>query len=195
MNYQKRNCFGYNVTKKRLNSKDFKIAQLHIRSMVKNIDEFRMYALNHQYEIICVSETWLDNTVDNNHELDGYDLLRKDKNRHGGVVVKLIRSTINYKIRSDTITVAITKPFLLNTWYRPPDMPVDVFTDYELRNILVQKMDCENKEIICIGDFTCDWLSPEKSETKKLSDFANMFQLEQFVKEPTRITSAVKLER
>ena len=38
--------------------------------------------------------------------------------------------------------------------------------------ILVQKMDYENKEIICIGDFTCDWLSPEKSETKKLSDFA-----------------------
>ena len=34
----------------------------------------------------------------------------------------------------ETITVAITKPFLLNTWYRPPDMPVDVFTDYELRN-------------------------------------------------------------
>ena len=111
-------------------------------------------------------------------ELHGYDLVRKYKNRHGGVVVKLIRSTINYKIRSDimpdkleTITVAITKPFLLNTWYRPPDMPVDVFTDYELQNTCA-KMDYENKEIICIGDFTCDWLSPEKSETKKLSDFA-----------------------
>ena len=34
-------------------------------------------------------------------------------------------------------------------------MPVDVFTDYE---ILMQKMDHENKEIICIGDFNCDWL-------------------------------------
>ena len=54
-----------------------------------------------------------------------------------------IRSTINYKTRSDimpdnleTITVEITKPkakpFLLNTLYRPPDMPVDVFTDYEV---------------------------------------------------------------
>ena len=49
----------------------------------------------------------------------------------------------------ETITFEITKPkakpFLLNTWYRPPDMPVDVFTDYE---ILMQKMDHENKEII-----------------------------------------------
>ena len=95
--------------------------------MVKNIDEFRMYGLNHQYDIICVIETWLDNTVnDDEVELDGYDLVRKDRNRHGGGVAMFIRSTINYKTRSDimpdnleTITVEITKPkakpFLLNT--------------------------------------------------------------------------------
>ena len=39
----------------------------------------------------------------------------------------------------------------------------------------MQKMDHENKEIICIDD-------------KKLFELANMFQLEQFIKEPTRIT-------
>ena len=49
-----------------------------------------------------------------------------------------------------------------------------MFTDYE---ILVQKMDQENKEIICIGGFNCDWLPPEKSETKNLSDLANSCQL------------------
>ena len=83
------------------------------------------------------------------------------------------------------ITKSKAKSFLLNTWYRPPVTSVDVFTDYE---ILMQKMDHENKEIICIGDFNCDWLSPEESETKKLSELANMFQLGQFIKEPTRIT-------
>ena len=61
-------------------------------------------------------------------------------------------------------------------------MPVNVFVDYEL---IVQKMDHENKEIIFIGDFNCDWLSPEKNETKKLFDLANMFQLEQLIKEST----------
>ena len=64
--------------------------------MVKNIDEFRMYALNHQYDITCVSETWLDNKVSNHEaELDGYVLLRKERNRHGGVVAMFIQSTIN----------------------------------------------------------------------------------------------------
>ena len=74
--------------------------------MIKNIDEFRMYALNHQHEIICVNETWLDNTV-NNHEveLNGYDLVRKDRNRHGGGVAMFIRSMINYKTRTPIISV------------------------------------------------------------------------------------------
>ena len=34
----------------------------------------------------------------------------------------------------------------------------------------------------------CDWLSSEKGETKKLYDLANLFQFEQLIKEPTRIT-------
>ena len=53
-------------------------------------------------------------------------------------------------------------------------------------------MDHENKEIICIVDFNCDRLSPEKSDTKKLSEMANMFQCEQFTKEHELL---VKLER
>ena len=66
-------------------------------------------------------------------------------------------------------------------------MLVDVFTDYK---ILMQKMDHENKEIICIGGFNCDWLSPEKTDTKKLSQVANMFQLEQFIKEQNYLSNS-----
>ena len=65
-------------------------------------------------------------------------------------------------------------------------MPVNVFIDYKL---IAQKMDHENKGIICISDFNCDWLFPEKNETKKIFDLANVFQLEQLIKELTRITS------
>ena len=68
-------------------------------------------------------------------------------------------------------------------------MPVNVFIDYEL---VVQKMDHENKEIICIDDFNCDWLSPEKNKIKKSFDLANKFQLEQLIKDPIRITSQSK---
>ena len=112
---------------------------------------------------VAVSEVWA-------MDLDKYDLIPEDRNRHGGRVAIFIRNTVNYKIRSDimsenleTITVEITKPkakpFLLSTWYRPPNMPVNVFIDYQL---IVQEMDHENKEIICIGDFNCDWFGSRK---------------------------------
>ena len=65
------------MTRKCLN-KGFKIAQLNIRSIYNNIEEFRMYALNHEYDVIFVD--WI--IAVNNHEieLDGYDLIRKDRN-------------------------------------------------------------------------------------------------------------------
>ena len=188
-----------NVTKKPLHNgnKGFKIMHLNIRSLIKNIDQFRIYASNNQYDIMCINETWLDDKI-SDHEvgIDGYDLLRKDRKRTGGGVAMYIRNSINYKIRQDImpdylelITVEIikpkAKPFLLNTWYRPPDMPMEAFNDYEL---CLQKMDCENKEIICIGDFNCDYLQPDKNETQRLLYLAKIFQLEQFIEEPTRIT-------
>ena len=46
----------------------------------------------------------LDNSI-NNHEidLDGYDLIRKDRNCNGGGVAIFIRNTVNYKIRSGIV--------------------------------------------------------------------------------------------
>ena len=52
----------------------------------------------------------------------------------------------------ETITVELTKPkaksFVLDTWYRPTNKSVNMFIDHEL---IIQKMDHENKEIIWIG--------------------------------------------
>ena len=78
----------------------------------------KIYLSNHQYDIICINETWLDDKI-NTYEvsLDGYDLVRKDRKRTGGGVAMYIRNSISYKIREDimpegleTITVEIKKP-------------------------------------------------------------------------------------
>jgi hypothetical protein len=71
-----------------------------------------------------------------NHEikLNGYEIVRKDRNRHCGGVAIYIRNSINYIIRDDlfdenleTITIEISKPkskpFLINCWYRPCLVP------------------------------------------------------------------------
>ena len=109
----------------------------------------------------------LDNSIFGTEiAVHGFELVRNDRNRHGVGVALYIRDSINYKIRNDlgiasleTVTVEIFRPkaksFLIYTWYSPPNTPIDLFDDYEM---CVKKMDAEDKEPICIGDFNCDCL-------------------------------------
>ena len=151
-----------------------------------------------QFDTISINETWLDSTVaDHEVDIDGYELIRKDRNRNGGGVAIYVRGSINYKVRVDLmpreleiITVEILKPraksFLINTWYRSPDASLEVFDEYEK---CLQSMDLEDLEIVTTGDFNCDWLRQDgKIQTKKLVEITETFQLEQIITEPTRIT-------
>ena len=107
----------------------FKIAHLNIRSLIKNIDQLRIYLHCQKYDVITLNETMLDSTViDHEININGYDFIRVDRNRHGGGVAMYERSSTDYKVRYDfmtdeleTITVEIckpkakAKPFLINT--------------------------------------------------------------------------------
>ena len=77
----------------------------------------------------------------------------------------------------ETITIEVckpkAKPFLINTWYRPPGSSLELFNGYEQ---CIQKMNLENKEIILIGDFNADWFDVNlTTQTKALKDITNKF--------------------
>ena len=83
----------------------------------------------------------LDLSVSNQEiKINGYDIVRKDRNRHGGGVAIYIRTSINFIIRDDltddnleTITLEISKakPFLINSWYKPPNTTLEIFNAFE----------------------------------------------------------------
>ena len=54
----------------------------------------------------------------------------------------------------------------------------------------------ENKEVILIGDFNCDWSLLANNEanahTNILAEIMNTLQFEQLIKEPTRVTATTK---
>jgi hypothetical protein len=60
----------------------------------------------------------LDSTISNDEiNVSGYDIVRKDRNRNGGGVALYIRNVIDYKIRNDlmnenleTITIEVCLP-------------------------------------------------------------------------------------
>ena len=76
---------------------------------------------------------------DSEIEISNYTLTRRDRSRHGGGGVAIYeRNPIQFKLRNDLrdddlellcieINKSKTKPFLISTWYRPPNASVELF--------------------------------------------------------------------
>jgi hypothetical protein len=88
------------------------------------------------------------------------------------------------------ITKPKSKPLLFSNWYHPPDSNIELLTLFEK---FLQNADNERKALIITGDFNCDPLSPVNNVHKsKLIDLLYEFQLQQLIKNPTRITATSK---
>ena len=184
------------------NERGFKMAFLNIVSLPKNIDEIKFSMTNKFIDLIAFNETRLDaNITDNMINLDGYDIVRKDRSRNGGGVCIYLRSSINYKVRSrndlvptelEAVCVEIikphSKPFLVTTVYRPPSALSEFFDHFEK---LIKAVDNENKEMYILGDLNCNMLKTNNDSnipTKKIKSLYELYQLAQLIDEATRIT-------
>ena len=122
----------------------FKIAFLNICSLTCHYDELCVFMADGTIDILGLNETRLDNTIpDSQIDIEGYDILRRDRNRNGGGVAFYVAQSLTYVNRQDLLshedleilTVEIKKPksklFLVTTWYRPPDSKVETFDKFE----------------------------------------------------------------
>jgi hypothetical protein len=70
---------------------------------------------------------------------------------------------------------------------------LEIFNAFE---DLITRMDSDNKEIILLGDYNCDWSrldsNSANAQTNKLAGIAQIFQFQQLVSDPTRITANSK---
>ena len=117
----------------------------------------------------------------------------------GGGVLLYVHEAIPCTGRNDLLTgsleitcVEITrpcsKPFLVSTWYKPPNSNLQVFDEFE---IFLRKCDLENKELILLGDLNCDISkSPLDAHTRRLKFLLSVYQFDQLINEPTRVTQA-----
>lgn len=169
------------------NVRGLKIASLNINSLLKHIDELRVCMSKQQVDILAINETKLDSDVPLDLiSLEGYTWVSRNRNRSGGGVGFYIRNTINYRTRFDLnnqdiemlsieISKYTTKPFLISTWYRPPNSPIDLLTKFE--NIL-RLIDMEEKESIILGDVNCDILENNRRDhnTNELYFLTSLYQ-------------------
>ena len=86
---------------------EFSILHLNIRSIKKNFENFKLFlsSFSFDYSIICLSETWLDDSFlesQSLYELPNYKSVHQVRNNgKGGGVSIYINEAINFKLRSD----------------------------------------------------------------------------------------------
>ena len=115
-----------------LQQKGLHFVGINTRSLLPKIDELRLFAHSNKSSIICISESWLDNSISNNEiEIPDYSIERCDRNRNGGGVCLYIRNTLAYNSRIDLhynnleaiwidLLLPKTRPILIGSIYRPP---------------------------------------------------------------------------
>ena len=181
-----------------------RIAHLNVRS-IKNrnhLIQVRELMKDSNYDILAISESWLNSTVTNAEvEIEGFKLTRLDRlEKTGGGVCVYSKSSIKVKCLKNItgisefgfhqlwmlIQLRKLRSILLCATYRPDYCPTSTFHDIFMENYLHALT--LGKEIIVIGDLNCDLLKPDSPETMSLLDFCTIVNQTQIIKEPTRVT-------
>ena len=177
-----------------------KIYCLNVNSVLKHLDELRIRAVDKQPHIICLNETKLDRDIEDEElSIKGFQIICKDRTRHGGGVAIYVKKGLDFKIRTDLaldiesisiqLEIKYVKPIILSTLYRLPDSLVELFKPIES---LLMSIDQENKECIIVGDFNCDLLKPDKNNQIHIRRIYRTYGFKQLINKPTRTTSDSK---
>ena len=189
-----------NQTNKMPRVRGLKIASFNIVSLLKHIDELKIFLADSRIDILAINETRLDSTInDETIALCGYKLFRQDRNRFGGGVALYVLNSISTNLRTDltadgleTVAVEIlkpnSKPFIILACYRPPNAEDVVLAELDK---IVAVVDAEDKELILMGDLNCNMMAENSDQsTSQLKSTCEIYQLQQLINSPTRITES-----
>ena len=79
--------------------KGLKLVSLNIASLLKHLDELRIFVEEEKPHIIGINETRLDNMInDSEIEIDGYEVMRWDRDRNCGGVALYVHKSLDVTI-------------------------------------------------------------------------------------------------
>ena len=143
-----------------------------------------------------VSETHLDATVlDMEVSIDGYNVFRRDRNKHGGGIALYIRNnflaTLCSEFMSDSLEslwvkvyLPYLRPVLIGCCYRPPR------TDVQYLNnlcVVIDRVADVNGDIFLRGDMNIDWFANQCPMKQKMVSLIDACNLSQMISQPTRV--------
>ena len=175
-----------------------KINLLHFnaRSLLPKLDNLKLECIVSNPHIVCISETWLDSTItDNELTINNYNLVRLDRNRHGGGIAVYVHvdftyhaiftGNCNFECIVLSITINLCK-LCICLLYRPPSSSFEVLNS--LHDVLCNLDVSLFSHFILVGDFNVDFLSPNRPLYDKLLSITSCFLLQQVVTKTTHFS-------
>lgn len=178
-----------------MNNNLLKLGHINIRSLLPKIKELRELIHLHKFDIFCISESWLNNTIDDYVlQVDEYNLIRSDREARGGGVAIYIRNALTYSsievdksIEQLWISIHFNKQKLIvGVLYRPPQLDYKSFTNNLEDSISLCAF--QSDSIIFCGDFNIDFLKFDNISTSHFNDFLESINFFAVIDQPTRIT-------
>ena len=133
---------------------------ISIKSLLTKIDELQYIANLSEPAVIGISESKLDDSVLSSEiQIENYDLVCSDRNRHGGSVACFIRTNFSYNTKSflsseiENIFIEIfsphSEPPIVRTIYRLPSQ--GSFTEVVTEHF--SNINTNDTKIYILGDF------------------------------------------
>ena len=185
--------------------KQLKVMHLNMQSLVSTFNEFSLFCENYDFDLLCLSETWLRS---NKHLLDyvklsSFDLLYNNRESiKGGGVACYVKSHIKYKRRKD---IEQKFPNLEHLWVEIPGrnknckiligviyrsnliLPLNQWMeDFENLNTYIKCI--WNHPVVILGDMNINLLDTANRDTILYMDTLTQHNLHQVITKPTRVT-------
>ena len=184
--------------------KDLRVAHINICSLRNKLDELRELQKICSFDVIGITENHLNSSIpDNELHIEGLKFIRLDRTKcKGGGCMLYYAEHLKATHRKDlakkdleAIWIQIKFPsnsVLLSVMYRSELEAPNFFEDvYEQ----LEKAWMKTSNIFLIGDFNCDLLEinnampkEKHTKTKRLLSLLQLFNMQNVVKEATRIT-------
>lgn len=171
----------------------------NVRSITSHFNEFLDFVAGEQYDVIGLSETWLNESIcSEGISIDGYVLVRVDRNGRGGGVAFYVRSHLKFKILAtqpgvsalEQIWISLKvsgKSFCFGSLYRPPNVNLLPCLD-DLENSVINFLPTYDY-LLFGGDLNVDMLSEGDNGCTLVNRFFSQYNLCQLIKIPTRVTA------
>ena len=183
-------------------SNSFSILHLNIRSLNKNMENFKIFLskFSHEFDVICLTETWCKENEISQFHLPNFKAIHQFRNsgkENGGGICILVnnrltcfknnefsRNDVNCESLCIEIENKTSNNVIVNAIYRPPNGDKKDF--HKFFKTLISKC---NQKLFLIGDFNINILEYSTNTfVQKFFDSAFQKGIIPLINKPTRIT-------